>query len=266
MEKPTLGTKAVNSDQSGTGLLMIKSTFDMLAQWALVGVGIWGVCAALKTLRAIKEQARIARVGLSATRIAANAARASANAAVESNKLTIKSNEITKDATELTRQSIALTHRPKLIVRHVIVRPPEATSPQDLGGVAAVAHTLASNGGQLHIVNIGDSAAKITRIHSEMFQGERLPMAPPYDEKPGQDRDLSIAPGAYFYLPFPSERYVQQTSMVRVDNGWEHFWALGWIEYTDSVRTLRRTAFCRKWLNEQAQFVPVGESPYEYAD
>jgi hypothetical protein len=53
--------------------------------------------------------------------------------------------------------------------------------------------------------------------------------------------DISIAAGASWKLLFPSEQYIYGISKPRVEAGSEKLWALGWIEYTDSLETLRRT-------------------------
>lgn len=101
-------------------------------------------------------------------------------------------------------------------------------------------------------------------MHSEMFKGERIPMAPPYDRKAGTPVDLTIAPGAYAYLNFPSEAYIPGTSMARVESGGEKFWLLGWIEYLDDLGNRRRMGLCRKWSNQDERFLPASDSPYEY--
>ena len=99
-----------------------------------------------------------------------------------------------------------------------------------------------------------------------MFRGERLPIAPPYDEKPGTVLDLSLPAGTRSYIAFPSDPYRHEASMVREEQGWDHFWVLGWIEYKDDIGNLRRTGFCRRWSNDQQRFVSEGDSPYQYAD
>jgi hypothetical protein len=65
---------------------------------------------------------------------------------------------------------------------------------------------------------------------------------------PITDRDL---------IPFPLEPYVRQHGMQRVEQGWEKFWVLGRIEYTDDAGNSRQTVFCRHWSNVDAQFLPL---------
>jgi hypothetical protein len=181
--------------------------------------------------------------------------------------LTRESNEITARATELTRQSFVLLHRPKVIVRNVVVRVPPGK--QD---IASIAQRLADSvigsvpGGEFYVVNTGDTDAEITTMHSEMLDGERLPMAPPYEGKPGTPMRVTLPPAVHRLIAFPSEPYVRQHSMQRVEQGWEKFWVLGWIEYIDGAGNVRRTAFCRQWSNEHGRFLPIDNPDYERAD
>src|ERR1039457_651004 len=100
--------------------------------------------------------------------------------------LTRESNAITARATDLTRQSFLLSHRPKLAVRNVVVRVPQGN--QD---IASVAQRLSQGvidsvpGGDLYVVTEGDADGKIIRMPPKIRDGERLPMAPPYEGKPG---------------------------------------------------------------------------------
>jgi hypothetical protein len=41
---------------------------------------------------------------------------------------------------------------------------------------------------------------------------------------------------------------------------------LGYIEYEDDAKTLRRLGFCRRGESSSARFLPVQDSDYEYAD
>jgi hypothetical protein len=181
--------------------------------------------------------------------------------------LTRESNAITARATDLTRQSFLLSHRPKLAVRNVVVRVPQGN--QD---IASVAQRLSQGvidsvpGGELYVVNDGDADGKIIRMHSEILDGERLPMAPPYEGKPGTSLDVNLAPGVQILVPFPSEPFIRQHSVERVAGGWEKFWVLGWIEYVDGTGNTRRTLFCRQWSNESSRFSAVGDADYERAD
>jgi hypothetical protein len=172
----------------------------------------------------------------------------------------------TKKATHLTRESLILTQRPKLIVRHVVVRNTDGERLLDVSPVAATAIILEAHGGRLDVVNVGGSRAHLTKYHSEMSRGEQLPMVPPYDGKAGTDLDLTLAPGMRSYIAFPTERYRHGVSMVREEQGMRYFWLLGWIEYKDDIGNVRQTGFCRKWSNDHQRFMPTDDVYYEYAD
>ncbi|MGA2772584.1 MAG: hypothetical protein ABSG26_17380 [Bryobacteraceae bacterium] len=112
-----------------------------LSNWVLAVFAVVAAGVALKSLNAIKGQARIARAGLTSMRVAASAARGSANAAKQAVEATIESNILTRasikeaeranaaneaqmeqsnlltaQATELTRQALHLTECADVVV------------------------------------------------------------------------------------------------------------------------------------------------------
>ncbi len=265
--------KEITSANPNKGSAEPKATKDLNIDWwiaaftgVLALVGLLQFVALIVQARVLRHHSGLIQQSVEQMRQAVAAYEGFVRSSEAMLTLTRESNEITARATELTRQSLILVHRPRLIVRHVVVRSQRNAITRELSDIAVAALTIASDGGQLDIVNTGNSRTSITKAHSEMFRGERLPMVPPYDGKPGADFDLSLPAGARCYIPFPSEIYRHEASMVREEHGWERFWVLGWIEYTDDIGTLRRTGFCRQWSNDHRCFMPVDDSRYEYAD
>lgn len=255
-----------------SGLWMVLLTGGLVVVGGGQALILW------RQTRIIHESLRIARgsldqlheyVSLTAdlaesSKKSAEAATVNANAAAASNALTRESNEITKEATELTRQSIVLAHRPRLLVKNIIVRVPEGRKDRH---TERLAETLADSGGEMYVVNIGRTKAKMTQMHSEVLIGAQLPMVPPYDGKAGAAVDISIPPGGHRWFRFPSERYRHERGVNQINQYGEHLWVLGWLEYTDDLGNPRRTAFCRDWSTTTERFSPVKDDPdYEYAD
>ena len=223
----------------------------------------------LRTLSAIREQARIARITLEATRRAANAARASADAAresvaatIESNRLTAESNETTKTSTELTRQSFLLTHRPSIIVRNIV-----------MNGIAAGDVPE----GNFRVINEGESEARITKIFATAVLYESLPMKPCYiDGPPAQDlAGKPLAPGESLLHPVRHDQgglLPHQVNCINSETDHEvrlqKLYVLGYVTYEDTATpaNVRTTYFCRRYHGDSISFEPYGNSDYERAD
>ncbi|MBZ5607717.1 MAG: hypothetical protein LAP38_05625 [Acidobacteriia bacterium] len=206
----------------------------MLAFFAIVASGI-----ALKTLNAIKEQARSSKSQL----------------------------EATQKATELTRQSILLTHRPKLVVRRVVLpdheikdgRPRPLEPPLQEG---VVPH------GSFYVSNIGDTPATVRRYYSQIVLAERLPMISmqsPAEGFQSREENIKVVAGASEPINFPTVGYPALGRMERVNQEDEHIWLLGWIEYTDELVTTRRVDFCRRWEPKLQRFSTESDPDYEHA-
>lgn len=178
------------------------------SNWALFVAACMAAFIALKTLRAIRNQAEIARLGVEATRVAANATTVSANAAKQaadaavtsnnlttaslalaetqiglleqSNTLTRDSNTSTQQATELTRQSFVLSNRPRLIIRNVVLDEP---SREIRSGRRADDEPIGQVKGRFRIANSGNGVATVKGSYRRVFNdvSQRLPMEPPYN-------------------------------------------------------------------------------------
>jgi len=243
---------------------ILKSAFapETWSNWALfIAAGI-ATAIALRTLNAIKEQARIARIGLNATRVAANAARDGARAAAESNTLTQQSNATAAKATELTRQSVILTHRPKLIVRNIILDNENSILNFGSGHGWPVEGT-----GTARIVNVGSSTAHLIAWSCHVLILFLLPITPPFDVKEEELFNLPIAPGEYAAVHFPTTRAepLAAEDLLRI-RGAAGLYVLGRAVYKDDLGTVRTTSFCREWRKGYERFKPVDNPDYENAD
>ena len=231
-----------------------------LSNWILALFGMVAAVIALKTLSAIKEQARIARVGLAATRVAANAARSSATAARDSNSLTQDSNNVTRRATDLTQQSIVLTHRPKITVSNVFVH-----------GEFCEGSTA---NGKLSIINKGGMPAHITEIYATVKVYGRLPMKTLQDDGvSGDQTPRSLSPGQRITFQFKKEDGALAAGEIPALNGSgredsRRLYVLGFIKYTDDLNPpiARQTSFCRMLDPSLRRFQPVEDADYECID
>lgn len=200
----------------------------------------------------------------------------------------------------IARNALVLAHRPKLIVRNVVLRYPRlipGPQPRDWfwpGEYVA---------GQLYIANVGGTPGQIVEcgcwvhwqkgeyrkglplsgtaktmrdvLHEMQTDGGRwendLPMERPYEGRRGNVGKYGgpIAPGASIPLPFQSERPMGDEGHHIRDGfeGWS-LWLLGFVFYSDESDPpiTRTTAFCREWAPGYRRFVTIDDPDYEHAD
>jgi hypothetical protein len=221
------------------GLLVVGTVYSLFAwkQWA-----------------AIKEQAGIARVGLTANRLALNATRRSADNA--------------KESADTAQKAFLLQFRPKLIVRNFAI-PLRAES----GRAAYYFFRNELVGGQFYVANIGGGPATITeslcKVH---WQKGPLPMRRPYEGDNGNNPVLgTIKAGGRLTAIFQSDDPlpISQLEIGMMGYDFSPSWTvyvMGWIEYSDDLGFGRRTAFCRKFDPTVNRFVPVKDPDYEHEE
>jgi hypothetical protein len=179
----------------------------------------------------------------------------------------------TRNAVRLGRDEFNASHRPKLRVRNIVVKP-AAQGPGQM--TLDPFHPGYHISGQFFLSNIGDAAARITESHCEVYWGginnvgwpDRLPMQRPYE---GKDGNNPIAPqtlasgqavtGLFFSeQPFPVLNWDPQKR--------SGLFVMGWIEYLDERGIRRRTAFCREYLEREGarRFYPVDDPDYEHEE
>jgi len=155
------------------------------------------------------------------------------------------------------RQTYAATHRPRLRVRnfYIDLKTARITDPVFTG--------------QFYVVNIGDSAAKITDSHVIVFwdRGE-LPMKRPFE---GDDPNRQVSPvpveaGVSIPATFDSGQTVQGDKLMDESAGPVSHSIMGYIDYVDRVGTRRRTAFCRTYDDKRERFVRTDNEDYEHEE
>jgi hypothetical protein len=174
---------------------------------------------------------------------------------------------------EIARQAFIATHRPRLSVRNIVLKP----SARDWAGQQdMIIGDLPE--GQLYVVNRGGSNAFITdgliMVHTD--EKSNLPMARPYGGKNGNIGSMRfpILAGTSIPILFASDSRIEEGSRIRMlrgDGG--SLYVMGWIEYSDGAYEIstgtqitRRTAFCRKFASTTQRFVRVQDEDYEHEE
>lgn len=169
---------------------------------------------------------------------------------------------------QLGRSEFNATHRPKLRIRNIVVRPPtemHAAKFEFFAGGYPVS-------GQLYADNFGDGNATILHSHCMVSWGHQpLPMEAPYEGSNGNEflGHPSLKPGASIPGVFQSIG-VMPNEQVAVNilcgnEGWR-LWVMGWVEYADAERFVRRMRFCRIWSANDRRFIDVDNRDYDYED
>jgi hypothetical protein len=190
------------------------------------------------------------------TRAAANAAAASAEAA--------------KLEAYAAQRMLVLTQRPKLRVRNVALKYPVPIH----GPPPVLFQPGLPVSGEFYIVNVGGTVARIVEGDCRVYwSGYGLPMERPYE---GQEIENPIPPikleaGQSHPITFQSRQVMgPEGSDIRLFAGGLWLYVMGWIEYTDDLDNLRRTAFCREYRrtpgSQLGRFYPVDDPDYEHEE
>ncbi len=159
------------------------------------------------------------------------------------------------------RTQIQLQSRPKLIVRNIVHQEPVARG--------------FPISGQFYVANVGDSRATITASLSMVYWSENpLPMRRPYEGRKvngaaggiieagaaqtgvfASDEVLGVIHSAIF-SPEEVAPLVRETALF----------VMGWIEYRDTRKVSRRTAFCRRFDRGIGRYIAVKDPDYEHAE
>jgi hypothetical protein len=154
-------------------------------------------------------------------------------------------------------------HRPKLILRHVTIKPhSHPSNPIECGKPVQVEWT---------VVNIGDENAIIVKSNATV---QLLPQPFPARTPFSKDRDTM---GTFEFLPGDDGvRTYTMLSDLKFQNEGTKFQKLkyetnaiyffGFIKYKDPTGSCKRTAFCRRYDIKAERFVIVDDPDYEYSD
>jgi len=159
----------------------------------------------------------------------------------------------------LARQEFISTHRPKLVVRELLMLETEGTGDPGI----TVRYVIA---------NIGAGNARIVEswVEVQFSRDRRLwPLQPTDGANP--IGDTLIKPGSHVFreqgstvsmLSLSAGRQILQSGHHPVQT----VFFRGFILYLDDNLVRRRTAFCRVWNWETNRFDVVNDPDYEYAD
>ncbi|MGA2136897.1 MAG: hypothetical protein ABSH50_31795 [Bryobacteraceae bacterium] len=191
-----------------------------------------------------------------------------------------------KEQGKIANSTLVLTHRPKLVVRHVIIIEPNRGmrfNAKRAGEFPFAAEKTVM--ARLQVVNIGSSMATVTNSYRRIYVGgapQGLPMEPPYEVPPGSaflESQLELKPGqataGNFCGAGPSLQQIQHHYAGKRKGGQSlsipetdqiGLYVLGFVDYTDELGLSRRTAFCRWYVEATDRFVPVNDPDYEFTD
>jgi hypothetical protein len=175
---------------------------------------------------------------------------------------------------DLARKEFVSTQRPKLRVRNITIT--------QQGWMAGHRFQLFREGepisGQFFVSNIGGTAATITESFCMVFATSTgLPMRRPYEGKDGNTivAPRKLEPGQSAVGIISADPLGPEAEDIVDFRGSWRLYIIGWIEYTDEMKTRRRTAFCRLWRYPggpdggtlDARFFPVDDEPdYEHEE
>lgn len=171
----------------------------------------------------------------------------------------------TRRSANATRDMAAAMARPKIRIRNVVVR-----APRELGNAGYAFFPNQFVSGQLYIVNIGATRARVFEIHCRVFWPGAgvmtLPMERPYEgEEPMQFR-VELIPGQSEPISFSSYSMLGEQESDQVLRGARNIYVLGNVAYQDDSGVIRRTAFCRKYDHARGRFFAVDDPDYEHEE
>jgi len=166
-----------------------------------------------------------------------------------------------------TRRTLFLAQRPRIRIRNVVVRPAGLT-----GYVKSAFFPQQFVGGQLYVVNVGGTRARLIEAHCEVYWTnagvETLPMERPYEGNLPNLPDLTVRleAGESWPLSFDSDRQLSEAESDQIKRGELLIYVMGFAAYRDDLGIARRTAFCRKYDSRRARFFAVDDPDYEHEE
>lgn len=166
---------------------------------------------------------------------------------------------------ELQRWHDFTTHRPKLIIRKVLLD-------EESGDYFTQASRSPSI--QFNVANIGGSRATIIKSNATFAKIDgRLPAVPPYSM---DINTIKCAIREAGQSDPPETLDIEDVEVSHIVSNWRgktitngdssQFYFFGYIQYSDGIGTVRRMAFCRRYNPATKRFVEIDDPEYEYAD
>lgn len=159
------------------------------------------------------------------------------------------------------RRAYVLTHRPRIVVRNVVV--------DGIGKEGDIDRGLSIRNGSLWLSNIGENQAIVLKVWTTLTILEFLPMRNPANDVVTQDQlQITIPPGGVAPIPIEDLKIESYSDYVAVRDGRNNanLYVIGFVKYSDSIGTFRRTYFCRRFDRTTARFKPIRDPDYEYCD
>ncbi|MBU2519195.1 MAG: hypothetical protein KKB57_16545 [Proteobacteria bacterium] len=164
----------------------------------------------------------------------------------------------------LQKRTFFATHRPKLIIRRIVV---EFDKKGEEG----------KNGIFFVIYNVGNTDAHIIEylVHTKPIKGA-LPPTPQYRGYEMVKTDILVRPGSTQEMKIGMDRIeaglmemigrTRQLVPEMLPEKMHDEYLVGYINYRDNNGNIRQTAFCRKYDFGTKRFTRVDDPDYEYAD
>jgi hypothetical protein len=173
----------------------------------------------------------------------------------------IKSLALTKESLDLARKEFISTHRPRLIIRGVTIKPHTHPSLLIEPGKPIMVEAV--------VVNTGNSPAEIFNSNATILVGGRMfgartPFGPALDHFNG----INLVPGGAYTIVLTADKvhFVNAGQYSPVRNGEQVIYFFGYIMYRDEIGNERRTTFCRRYDPNAERFILVDNPDYEHAD
>jgi hypothetical protein len=163
------------------------------------------------------------------------------------------------------REAFISTHRPKLAVRWMDCDEESLSRGREITGT-------------FELFNMGDTKAVVQKCYSDLIVAESLPAAAPYRGLQGKQITVELIPGGSTTISFPTQttnlpfkkfeavRNRQQTAKRGIADIPSALFVVGWIEYSDESRHVRKMGFCRKYDFSTKTFIREPHPDYEYGD
>ena len=165
-----------------------------------------------------------------------------------------------KEAADATKQALFLTHRPRVIVRNIVI--PELAK---LNRQTPMNQWTQMLSGYYTLANTGGLPATINRAIEGVWIQGGLPMERPDRDNAGRTLSIRLNPGASKEICL-TNIILPEDDAIGLINGVTNAYLLVQVDYVDDNNTIRHTSACRKFDPTAKRFVKLADSDYEYAD
>jgi hypothetical protein len=174
---------------------------------------------------------------------------------------------------DLARQEFLSTHRPKMRFKHAWFSGDQLA--WRVRGPLEVT---------LEFVNVGRSDAHVYMVNYQSIlleKGDRLPQRPPYDEIPPSGLRITrfatpaVVPSGVTLRRELCDGILSNHEVGEILHGRKTLYLIGTMEYSDALKRIRQTAFCRRFtykayppkdITDYGRFEVENDPDYEYED